>query len=269
MDGDGLTESSRQLRIATWNLMRARPGRSARTRALVALMERVAADIWVLTETHRDLSPGPAYTCVAYSADAPDRDSASGECWVAIWSRLPAEPVTLEAEPARTAAARVNTGGRQTLQVVGTVLPWLSDRRNLPLRGAAAFCDSLGRQAAEWRRLRASEPESILCVAGDFNQDLATRHFYGSAAGRAGLRQALRDAGLVCVTAGSGDSPESGDGYVGIDHICVSEWLVKARLSRTIPLETLPMHGNRLTDHEGVCVEISVEGPARDARETR
>jgi hypothetical protein len=124
-----LTVDEKYLRIATWNLMRARPGGSTRIRALVSLMEDSGVDIWVLTETHRELSPCPEYACVAHSADVPDREAASGECWVAIWSRLPAEPLRLEAEPDRTAAARVITSTGAPLLAVGTVLPWLSDRR--------------------------------------------------------------------------------------------------------------------------------------------
>ena len=38
-------------------------------------MARVDADVWVLTETHRDLSPGPGYRLVSHSEDAPDRDA--------------------------------------------------------------------------------------------------------------------------------------------------------------------------------------------------
>ena len=42
-------------------------------------------DVWVLTETHDDVSPGQSFRCIAYSA-ARD-DGRAGERWVAIWAR--------------------------------------------------------------------------------------------------------------------------------------------------------------------------------------
>ncbi len=75
------------MRIATWNLGRCRAGASPRAGKLLALMTHVAADVWVLTETWRDFSPGPGYQLVAHSVDAADRNAARGECWVAVWSQ--------------------------------------------------------------------------------------------------------------------------------------------------------------------------------------
>ena len=72
--------------------------------ALSALMTQVDADVWVLTEGHRDFAPGSGYRLVTHSADAPDRDVARGECWVAIWSRVGGEPVGLTADLERAAA---------------------------------------------------------------------------------------------------------------------------------------------------------------------
>lgn len=184
-------------------------------------MDAISPDVWVLSETFRELRPGPDHTLVASSTDAPDRDARSGECWVAVWSRLPATPVRLKADPERTAAARVQASGGPPLVIVGTVLPWLADARYAPLRGGDAFCEVLGRQATEWSALRQDHPDAEFYVAGDFNQDLAPTHYYGWARGRAALERVLVEARLACLTAGAGDSLAGVPGHANIDHFCV------------------------------------------------
>jgi endonuclease/exonuclease/phosphatase family metal-dependent hydrolase len=239
------------MRIATWNLARCRPGSSARAVRLAELMAEIAADVWVLTETHRDFLPGPAYRLAAHSADASDRVGGRGECWVAIWSRLPAERVTLSGDLERVAAARV--GG--SVVVVGTVLPWLTDDRHPQLHGSAAFLARLAEQAADWQRLRAVA-QCGLCVAGDFNQDLLpVGHYYGSAEGRRALKNALAAAELECLTGGADDPLAGTPGLACIDHICVCGLRPRGQPhSSAWPAPgTLPPG---LTDHYGVWVDL-------------
>lgn len=239
------------MRLATWNLGRCRPGSSARAATLLDLMARIGADVWVLTETHRDFPPGPGYRLVAHSADAPDRAAGQGECWVAVWSRLPAERVELTADLERVAAARVDGA----VVVVGTVLPWLADGRDPGLRGEAAFRTRLAEQAADWRRLGASP--GGLCVAGDFNQDpLPAGHYYGSAGGREALRAALTGAGLECLTGGADDPLSGSPGLACVDHICVGG--LRARGGPRSSVWPAPGELPRgLTDHYGVWADVA------------
>jgi endonuclease/exonuclease/phosphatase family metal-dependent hydrolase len=207
------------MRIATWNLDRCHPGKSDRKERLAEQMAHVNADVWVLTESFRDFAPGDDHRLVASSVDAPDRDAAAGECWVAIWVRcaVPAARVELAKDTQRAAAASVYGG----VIVVGTVLPWLADPRDLPRRGTDAFLARLEEQAGDWRQLREVAPAR--CVAGDFNQDLLSNgHYYGSAAGRDALRAALAGAGLKPLTDGADDPLRACPGLACIDHICVS-----------------------------------------------
>lgn len=244
------------MRLATWNLARARrDGR--RASALVAHMASVDADVWVLTETWRDLAPGEGHRLIAESASAPDRESAAGERWVAVWSRLPGAADALPtADAERTAATRLTAPGSRATIVYGTVLPWLSDARREP-RGADAFCAALEAQREDWDRLRRESPDAELCVAGDFNQDLASRHYYGSKRGRAALAAALERTGLVCLTAGAGDPVPLRGGKASIDHLCVSAGLVGDRDSALVAWPGVSEHGARLTDHFGVAVTLA------------
>jgi hypothetical protein len=76
----------RSWRIATWNLNRA-GAKGLREDRLRACIQDVNADVWVLTETHREFCPSPHHILVACSAPAPDRDKSKGEVWLAIWVR--------------------------------------------------------------------------------------------------------------------------------------------------------------------------------------
>jgi hypothetical protein len=245
------------MRIATWNLARARPG-SRRAGLLQEYMAAVEADIWVLTETWKELSPGPGYECVTVSCPAGDRESAGGECWVAVWAKssLRGEPL-ITADPERTAAMRIDLFCHPPLVVFGTVLPWLSDARAPKgLRGATAFLSALDMQYADWNRLRAAIPGAALCVAGDFNQDLVDWHYYGSARGKTALRTVLELSGLTCLTAGTADPLARYRGRASIDHICVSSEL-EGMVPRLMSWPALEEVGPKLTDHFGVVADLS------------
>jgi hypothetical protein len=214
-------------------------------------MKTIAPDVWVLTETYVGFSPGPEYELISHSADAPDREAADGECWVAIWSRLPGKRVGLSADLERATAASIGT----SVVVVGTVLPWLTDNRYPGVHGEAAFRARLDEQACDWHRL-GSDPSSGLCVAGDFNQDLlASGHYYGSAGGRQALCQALVSAGLDCLTGGADDPLAGVQGLACIDHICVHGLSPGGQPRSTAwpPPGQLP---RRLTDHYGVWADF-------------
>jgi hypothetical protein len=213
------------------------------------MMAALGVDVWVITEIHRDFAPGPGYRLIAHSADAPDRDAARGECWVAIWSRLPAEPVALTADPERTAAARVGSTA-----VIGTVLPWLSDHRDPVLSGEAAFRARLAEQQADWWRLRSVA--GGVCVAGDFNQDLLMLgHYYGSTGGRGALRAALAETGLECLTGGADDPLAGSPGLACIDHICVGG-LRAANLPRSSAYPRPGELPRGLTDHYCIWADV-------------
>lgn len=245
------------MRIATWNLARARPS-SRRAAALQAQMRAIDADLWVLTETWVGLAPSPEHRLVARAAAAADRDARRGEVWTAIWSRLPAEPLSSAAEPDRCAAARIAPAGHPPFLCFGSVLPWLSDGRRLPLRGAPAFLAALAEQRAGWLALRAQHPGAGLVLAGDLNQDLAPVHYYGSRAGRDALRQALAADRLACLTAGDaarpGQADATGTRRAHIDHICVSPELAGQSVG-TWPAGELPAN---LSDHYGVWADLAL-----------
>jgi hypothetical protein len=246
------------MRIATWNLARSKASGS-RAAALQKYIAAVDADVWVLTETQSEFTPGASFALIAASVEA--SDLSPGERWSTVWVRsgIYGEPVA-SGDAERTACARLRLPSGRQLYVYGTVLPWLSDGRRDPIRGAAAFQLALAEQAADWKRIRREAPDVGLCVAGDLNQDLLpVGHFYGSAAGRTALRDVLITTGLVCLTGGDRDPVAGlGGGRASIDHVCLTD-SVLASLSAQPCSQIWPeptQLGPTLTDHFGIAVEL-------------
>jgi len=244
------------MRIATWNLRRPRSAKSPRALAILEWIHRIDADVWILTETHESISPGPNYSSVTTTGK--DREQSDGEQWTMIWSRLPIVAAESTTDPIRTVCAVLASPEHRAVTIYGTVLPWAADTRLHPIMGAAAFVRMLEDQTADWKRLRTLRPDAMLCVAGDFNQNLGKKHYCGSAKGRDALRASLAETGLHCATGDDADSVNRlTDGYrSNIDHICVDERL---RVSSALhcgawPATVAVLKG--LSDHFGAWVDV-------------
>jgi hypothetical protein len=257
------------MRIATWNLERPKasgPLADVKNKAIQAQLDRLGADIWILTETNGVIQPS-GYESVP-SERMPGRGP--GENSTTIWSRYPikGQVTTLEGQPTRVMAGQPRPLGYYVngpdnsvavcadietphgdLRVYGTIITWHADKGPT---GTAKNWDeqyvSIEAHAQDWQRLG---QDRVICVAGDFNMTLKTppdRGSYGTVKGRQLLQEALHEAGLVCVTA---DSPG------GIDHICLSQaWATKV-IATGSWLAYLP-DGREVSDHPGVWVDLEL-----------
>ena len=242
------------LKVANWNIERVTPW-ELRVAAIQEHFIAVDADIWFLTETHQEVRPGVGYfSC--FSAE-PDRLSRSGERWVALWSRWQIEPLpTFVSDSARCAAGYIANSPFGELILFGGVLPWTNTWRGIPGANAQAFGAALAVQRHDWTRLAHHFPDATLIIAGDFNQDLAGKHYYGSRKKRLLLETALLETNVIPLTAGKNDpiARESSPNAC-IDHICISSgknW--KSISTERWPATSLPIRG--LSDHFGVSVEL-------------
>lgn len=246
------------LRIATWNLARPKERSHTKVPALRKQIQAKDADIWVLTETHDVVSPGPDYHGIHTVGS--DREQQPGERWVAIWSRVGAIEPLPTSDPVRTCCARVKLSTGRDLLVYGTVLPWIGSKwGELHSADGAAFIAALEGQAADWRRLRAVYPEALFCVAGDLNQDLQEVRHYGSAWQRKHLLDALDSAGLTPVTAKGRDPvwTQTHGHRASVDHLCLCERLAApASAPEAWPEGQEP--DRKLSDHYGVSVLIGI-----------
>lgn len=241
------------MRIATWNLQRPRPTQIGRLERIREWVDRVDADVWVLTETHDIIVPSGGYAAV--SSEGADRPQLDGERWVTIWSRFPLEGIPTS-DPIRTVAARILAPDGAFI-VCGVVLPWLGSKwRGIPSADGRAFEAALDVYESDWLSLRRSHPGDDFIVAGDFNQDLAPRHYYGSRRNHRRLEAALSETRLCSLTAGMSDpifresSPRA-----CIDHICASGQSIRMR-GQAHRWPDLAKPDPSLSDHFGVYVDL-------------
>ena len=240
------------MRVATWNLERPSPGgvREGRQRRW---FDKVDADVWVLTESHTAVSPGPAFKGAWSAAGSGGRRE--GEVMTAIWSRYPLTSLGPTSDPERSAVVRIEPPGSRPVIVYGTVLPWLGSPWNgFPSAGGVAFGEALRAQSGDWNELRREHPDCDLIVAGDLNQDLAPKHFYGSTKNRLALENALVAAGLRCVTAGDADpvGRQTEGHWASIDHICVSGELAEPVSGPALAWPEGESPDKTVSDHFGV-----------------
>lgn len=236
------------MRIGTWNVWYAYKGRLD---ALHQVMANNSADIWVLTETHDDLVPlGCKYVAHSEARPKVSPNIRPGSRWVSIWSKHPIEKVFLaSADQKRTVIARVNLGEAGDLLVYGTVLPWKGDQ----IPGWSEHHRVIPKQCAEWLELRKTYPETLLCVAGDFNTDMGSGSRYGTQQGIEALRLGLSECGAFCST-------EPGRFPVGllqvqpIDHIA----LPVAWQHTSSVVAAWPADKRNLSDHSGMVVEVEL-----------
>lgn len=245
------------LKIANWNLERINP-LQRRSVEILKYIKSVDADIWVLTETHESVGPTGYSAC--FSGD-PDRVSKKGERWIGICSKWPMEPLPFYvSDPSRSAAIRVTETPFGDLIVFGCVFPWGNGWRGNPGIDGQDFEAALKLQSEDWQRLRKENPDATLIVAGDFNQDLAPNHYFGSKKKRALLELALLESGLDPLTSEATD-PIFRDSSPNacIDHICISQnvgWNLKSTMrwpDSAHPILTI-------SDHFGVGVEVTRSG---------
>ncbi len=240
--------------IATWNLDYLSL-ESDLARICRAKMEEAHAHVWVLTETQRGFYPGGDFQLIAESEKASDLDA--NHRWVAIWANQSISSACEKTKgDERTVWAQLKIDGGRTLIVYGTVLPWVGSSWNeQPSKGGHAFTQVLEQQKTDWIELQKANPQALLCVAGDYNQDLLeSGRYYGSAIQREALRKALAEAGLRCDTGGEKDPVvRRSPGDANIDHICLGG----SQISEVIADAWSPeQQGRKISDHFGVSVQF-------------
>lgn len=134
-------------------------------------MAEVAADIWVLTETHVGYAPTDEHKHVVY---CPPHETRRGtdERWTAIWSRWPLTLIEDLAAHRRGTVAALAQSPSGELVVYGTVIAWANEPTHddgTPAKMWEVHEAEIGRQGNEWRRLRTLYPNSPMIVAGDLN----------------------------------------------------------------------------------------------------
>ena len=244
--GDALT-----IRVGTWNIDR--PARNPRSKgaAIRFEIERVDADIWVLTENRESFQPRHDYHGV-HSAPHPERRPDEDERWASVWSRWPIRKVW---EDEWSVTANVSTPNGDLL-VHGVVLPYMNEPAYGGVRvpGWTRFREELDRQRSHWIELRDELGFTPAVLAGDFNQSLAASRWYGSRSNRQVVLDAFDTAGFRCETLDVVLADDELPNRPLVDHICISKGL--CRFGAVICWGPRGSGGMRLSDHPGVAVDL-------------
>jgi hypothetical protein len=259
---DGLT------RIATWNLRDCPSPGDGKGVEVALWQEKLAADIWLLTEVHRDwYFPGESVSVSPpRGGDGPDTKR-----WAGIQTRLPMTPLDPgpAAEPAAEESlclARVHLPeghAARSVLVACSVLPWGGAGKWWPglpekyLNAQQAF-------VLEHHMARigdARDRDEPLVWGGDFNQELrdlsperkaAGYRLAGTVAGIDRLRAAFDRFGLRPLTAGSEHlNPEAPT----IDHLAVS---ASAARGAAVVHRPFRADGRLLSDHAAYTADVEL-----------
>ncbi len=218
-------------------------------------MALVDADIWILTETHVDHSPGPGYDGV-HTPAIPDRRPAD-ERWVGIWSRYPIAPITDPRPRGRGTAAALVSTPTGDIVVYGCVIAWANDpllADGSPATMWRAHAETIAQIDHDLVVIRDRYPSLPIFVGGDFNQDRDGSGWYGTNAVRQQLTDVLDRHGLACVTGFDVVAAGLLDNHHLVDHICVPATL--AERATVNCWEILDEKGVRLSDHPTVAIDL-------------
>ena len=236
--------------IVNWNLERVLPNQKRHER-IEAVISELTADVWVFTESHKDVTPDKSISVTSTTSE-------DGHCWSSICSKFPITSlIDYVTDRDRCTAARVMHPVYGELIVYATVLPWVGSIWNgQAWQEGKAFISALDIYRRDWEQLQLSYPNAIHIVAGDFNQSLVDWHYYGSKKIRAKLEEVVEECNMKIVTAGIND-PVARDSkpYACIDHICISTSRIEhIHATKRFPNESKP--DKKLSDHFGIVVEI-------------
>ena len=240
------------MRIATWNLERPRPRGVAKNSAIRAQIDRIDADLWVLTETSQAVTP-PGYS-VASSPPVPDYHG-PGENYTTVLSRWPIKQRLPTWQPALSVCVEVVSPFGSCL-VYGTIITYANYRG--PEGRSKRWEEhrkAIAAHREDWRRLRAAFPTHAIVVAGDFNQSRDGSGWYEDATSVEALTETLDHCELACVTQQNFREVYGLD-RATIDHICLGG-----------PFRHKPLQGDawsgttidmlRMSDHNGVVVRVA------------
>ena len=218
------------MKIATWNIER--PIKTSKKIPLIIdCLQKLDADILILTETNEVIQPAVNYNCF-YTSTLKELFYKEGERRTSIYSKYEAvgQFDTFRDDTSICITLRTPLGD---LAVYGTVIGINGNRRH-------NFNEGLTLQLADFERISAN---TNFCLAGDLNMSFGDNYYF-TQDGRQKLNASFEKLNLKNLTASIPDN---------IDHIIISNDFIKDRI---IKLATWNVD-KKLSDHIGVCVTIS------------
>jgi len=217
------------MKIATWNIER--PSKISRhNQAIIDCLEKINADILILTKTNEIIDFAGKYNCF-HSSKLGETYYKVGEKRVSIYSKYIAVQYFKTFRSDTSICVKFNTPIGD-LAVYGTVIGIHGNRRK-------SFIEDLDQQLSDLGKIAKS---GNFCIAGDLNISFSDNYYY-TKDGRQKLNSSCDELNLVNLTA---NIPQN------IDHIIITKTFIG---ERSVNIETWNLD-KTLSDHIGVAVEL-------------
>jgi endonuclease/exonuclease/phosphatase family metal-dependent hydrolase len=240
-------------RIATWNLERPKVSGWTKNQHRLNQIQKINADIWVLTETHKAIQ---LQNYQSVGSQTFEGYHEIGERLSTIWSRWKVLSQISTFDPRWAVCTEIDSPFGNLI-VYGTVLPYANDKG---VSGTSKRWEehrrSIQYHHEDWLRIRQQYPNHPICIAGDFNQSRDQSGWYEDKQSVDMLSAALEDLSLACLT--EKDFQEKGLSRSTVDHICLSKTLEPQVLEVDVWEGTTP-EGKRMSDHNGIFVDLRVD----------
>ena len=250
-------------KISNWNIDRPSPN-SKKTKLVICKIIEEDSDIIVLTETSNAIDLSDKYP---FSISTLSYERTPTEQWVTIWSKWEILEQLSTFDNYRTVSGIIKSPfGNFTL--FGTIIPYhmagVSGVRygNLNYKTWEYHEKDLISQSQDWKKIIKSHNLPLM-VIGDFNQTRYNNQGYGTKKVRDLLTNILNNLDLNCVTEIDFSKeyltvdPKKGKTRNNIDHICISEELLKIMTMHKVGAwDHFTEDGKYMSDHNGVYLEF-------------
>lgn len=259
---------NKTFKIANWNIERPKIG-TKKTKLVIEQINKIDADILLLTETSNAINLEPVYN----SVKSVPFDKNPDEQWVTIWSKWEIEKQIETFDNKRTTCALIKAPFGDLI-IYGTIIPYhmagvMGNRYEFSgYKAWELHEEDIIRQSDDWKKIQSDNNDIPFLVIGDFNQ---TRDNlpkgYGTISGRELLTNKLKETELTCITEIDFSktkqlSIDTKNGKVrrNIDHICVpTNWLNSLKTYNIGAWDNFDKNGNYMSDHNGVYLEFEKE----------
>lgn len=226
------------IRIATWNVDRPTQNSTKNAPAILEMLRKIDADIWILTETNATIVPESTHANPFHGyvglASRPESSKLPGQNKTTIWSRFGIRKSIQTFDPDTAVCAEIET--RIGLMIVyGTIITYWGDIYEEFQKPWDRHFDEIDRHAKDWEKISRQFPHHIMCLAGDFNQNRDgtlwfKQQWKKNSEAVQELSNRLSSLSIKCVTE-QDMRKEKRIPRANIDHICVSERIIAKPLS--------------------------------------
>jgi endonuclease/exonuclease/phosphatase family metal-dependent hydrolase len=253
-------------RIATWNLDRPIKNRIRLREARVAEIVRQSADLWILTETDRNLVIDGFKSLATKRPEDPSYGDEEAYAVIQFKSNLQA--IKLPTFDERFAVcARFPASPLGPLIVYASIITYHMDGVREGKATWAMHQESAQQHGKDWVGLCERFPDHTLVVAGDYNQALDGIGRYRNDDSTALINAAFSAAGLECLTREDFVANKKLVSRHSVDHIAISERALARWASEITAWEGGIPPNPKLSDHNGVAVTLRARTPERPDHE--